>query len=139
MRRTKTAGQVLGGKHVQVVANKGEFCLLMKVRDGRSSVAASGHPQSSVLDTLELILAQIAGVGGPNCSSVADHRFDIGLVSAQHHFLLAAPTSASQSAKSAKLPAARLDNFVRVGAEVEVGIKIEDARVFVERDRLAVN
>ena len=105
------------------------------------TVAASGHPQSSVLDTLELILARIAGVGGPNCSSVADHRFDIGLVSAQHHFLLAAPTSASQSAESAKLPAARLDNFVRVGAEVEVGIKIDskDARVFVERDRLAVN
>ena len=124
-----------------MVANKGEFCLLMKVRDGRSSVAASGHPQSSVLDTLELILARIAGVGGPNCSSVAVHRFDIGLVSAQHHFLLAAPTSASQGAKSAELSTTRLNDFGTVGAEVEVGVKFDskDARVFVEGDWLAID
>ena len=54
---------------------------------------------------------------------------------------MAAPTSASQGAKSAELPATGLNNFGTVGAEVEVGVEVDskDARVFVERDWLAVD
>ena len=104
-------------------------------------MAAGCQSQGLVLNSLKLIYGRIAGVGRPDCSSIIDDWLDIGLVRAQHHFLLTSPARASQGAERAEFLSTGFGDFGGVGAEVEVGIKVDskDARAFVERDGLTAD
>ena len=123
--RTKSRGQKLRPKHVDVRLHRHLHHFLMKMADGGGGVTTRRHSKSGVLNDLESFDGSLGGVGSPNRSGVVKRGFNQRLEGDGDDFLRRAPRGTRKRLQKSDLRPGLGGHFPTMGAEGEMRIKFD--------------